>query len=104
MFIDLLVIMLVIALGYHSGFFDNIDEALNRKWRFFHLPRVIMCPFCVTHWFCLIYVIIMRQFSFNIWLYILCLCYLSDFVPPIVEMIRSWVIALIDAINKTINS
>lgn len=100
--INLLIISIIIALGYNSGFFDNVDEWINKKWKFFHLPYVIKCPFCATHWFCLLYIIIIGEFTFFNWLYILLLCNLGELIPPILATIKNGLLKIIELINRLI--
>lgn len=56
--IALLIINLILVLIHESGFIVNLDEWVNKKWKFHHLPYPVRCLLCGTFWISLLYIII----------------------------------------------
>lgn len=56
--INLLLINFIVVLAHESGFFVSLDEWVSKKWKFHHLPKIMMCALCQTWWLSLLYVIL----------------------------------------------
>lgn len=61
MIIDLLMIAAVVMMIFESGWWDSMDEMINRRWRFHHLPHVFRCQFCQCFWLSLGYLLIIQE-------------------------------------------
>lgn len=55
---SLIIINIIMVLIHESGFIENLDEAISRKWKFYHLPYPVKCLLCGTFWISLLYVIL----------------------------------------------
>lgn len=63
MIVELLLIAAVVMMVFESGWWDNIDELINRKFRFHHLPKIFVCQFCQTFWLSLLWLLFTYEFS-----------------------------------------
>lgn len=63
MIVDLLLINFIMVLFHESGFIDNLDEMVSKKWKFHHLPYPVKCLLCGTWWLSLLYILIVPGFS-----------------------------------------
>ena len=93
---DLLIIMTIIALGYESGFVDNLDEWVNRKWKFHHLPHLVLCRLCSTWWISLFWIIVTGNLSLLNIMVCLLFANLGEFVAPLLRVTKSFVYALLE--------
>lgn len=96
MYIDLVLISIVVALVFESGFWDSLDEEINKRFKFHHLPQLLMCSLCQTWWLTFIYILVTGNLSiFNI-----CVClFLANMVDiwrPAFNLIKGFVLTLID--------
>lgn len=96
MIIDLLIINLIVTLVFLSGFVDSIDEAINRRWKFYHLPKPFSCCLCSTFYASLAYIIFAGQF--NLLGILLCLvnAHLTEITTPLITMIKNWMLKIIE--------
>lgn len=96
MIIELLLINVIITLIFLSGFVDNIDEKINRKWKFHHLPKPFSCCLCSTFWVSLIWVIATGHLS----LLSIALClingHLTEIMTPLITVIKNWMLKIIE--------
>lgn len=58
MILTLLLINIFVVLAHESGFFEYMDDWVARKWKFHHLPKIMMCALCQTWWLSLLFVIL----------------------------------------------
>lgn len=63
MILDLLLINVIMVLVHESGFIENIDSWVSKKWKFHHLPYPVRCMLCGTWWLSLLYVILVPGLS-----------------------------------------
>ena len=63
MIIELLLISTVIMMIFESGWWDNMDEFVNRKFKFHHLPKIFVCQFCQTFWLSLLWLFFTYEIS-----------------------------------------
>lgn len=63
MIVELLLIAAVVMMIFESGWWDNMDELVNRKFRFHHLPKIFVCQFCQTFWLSLLWLLFAYEFS-----------------------------------------
>lgn len=98
MLINLLLINAIVSLVYLSGFWDNLDEWVSRKWKFRHLPHLLTCALCQCWWLGLLYVIV----SGNLSILTIALClvnaHLTKVVTPLWSVIENWLLKIIELI------
>lgn len=63
MIIELLLISAVVMMIFESGWWDNMDEFVNRKFKFYHLPKIFVCQFCQTFWLSLLWLFFTYEIS-----------------------------------------
>ena len=63
MIVELLLISAVVMMIFESGWWDNMDEFVNRKFKFHHLPKIFVCQFCQTFWLSLLWLFFTYEIS-----------------------------------------
>lgn len=63
MIVELLLISAVVMMIFESGWWDNMDEIVNRKFKFHHLPKIFVCQFCQTFWLSLLWLFFTYEIS-----------------------------------------
>lgn len=63
MIVELLLISSVVMMIFESGWWDNMDEFVNKKFRFHHLPKIFVCQFCQTFWLSLLWLFFTYEIS-----------------------------------------
>lgn len=56
--LNLLLIATIVMMIFESGWWDEIDDMVSRKFKFHHLPKIFVCQFCQCFWLSLIYLMI----------------------------------------------
>ena len=103
MIIDLLLIASIVALIHQSGFIENIDDWINSKWRFHHLPHPIRCCLCTTWWLSLLYIAATGNLSlFNVLLALLT-ANVAELIIPLFTVLKNALFGLINNIDKILN-
>jgi len=94
--IDLLFICLIVALVYNSGFWTSLDEFVNKRFRFHHIPHILTCALCQTWWLSLLYIIVTGHFTI-MWI-ALCLvnAHLVNIMIPLAKVIENWLMKIIE--------
>lgn len=93
--LDLFYISLIVALIFESGFWESMDGYINERFKFRHLPHILMCQFCQTWWLCLFYIIITFQLSLqNI---VICLLFanLGELLRPLIKITKQLLLSAI---------
>lgn len=85
--IDMLLIPVIVTLIFHGGFWDDIDERLNKKFPLYHIGKPFNCAFCQTFWLCIIYTIATGTFSIPTMALSLILAYSTELIQPIYKVI-----------------
>lgn len=96
---QLLVISSIVALVYMSGFWDSLDEWINKKFKFYHLPHILECTLCQTWWLSLLYIIITGNLSILTIMLCLINAHLNMVVIAIFRTIFNFIMKVIDNIN-----
>lgn len=98
--LDLILINVFVSLVHEAGFFTYLDEWVSGKWKFAHLPYIMLCALCQTFWLSLIYVIATGQFS----LLTLALCVLNGHMTkvmiPLYRLVENILLKVIELLNK----
>lgn len=63
MIVELLMIAAVVMMIFESGWWDNMDELVSRRFRFHHLPKIFVCQFCQTFWLSLLWLLFTYEIS-----------------------------------------
>lgn len=100
MIIELLLINVIITLIFLSGFVDSIDEAISKRWKFYHLPKPFSCCLCSTFWASLILVIATGQVSLLSIALCLINAYLTEVTTPLITTIKNWMLKIIEIMNR----
>ena len=93
--VSLALITLAVTLIHTSGFIENIDGMINRKWKFYHLPYPIRCNLCSVFWVTLFYVIITGQLSILTFTLCLIFAHTTKVLVPILKLIENFFLLLI---------
>lgn len=100
---SLLLINLIMTLIHESGFIVYVDEWINNKWKFYHLPYPIRCLLCGTWWLSLLFIIITGQLSLlNI---ALCLlnAHLTKITQPLFRFVENLLLKVIELLNRLVD-
>lgn len=97
---NLLFINLIVVLIHESGFINNMDIYINKKYPFYHLPYPVKCCLCGTWWISLLYIIIAGPF--NLLTIMLCLinAHLTKITTPLCRLIENILLKIIELLNK----
>lgn len=102
MYVDLIILSLIVALVFESGFWDSLDEYINKRFKFHHLPHLLMCQLCQTWWLTLLYILVTGNLSlFNICVCLL-IAYMGDVWRPILNLIKGYLLKLIEWMCRVI--
>lgn len=102
MYVDLIVLSLIVALVFESGFWDSLDDYINKRFKFHHLPHLLMCQLCQTWWLTLLYILVTGNLSlFNISVCLL-IAYMGDVWRPILNLIKGYLLKLIEWLGSII--
>lgn len=99
---NLFLITLAVTLIHTSGFVENIDGMINKRWRFYHLPYPIRCNLCSVFWTTLLYIVIVGELS--IWNFTLCLLFAhsTKILVPLLKTVENALLELIGWLNGLI--
>lgn len=100
MIVDLLLINLIVVLAHASGFFEYLDDWVSTKWRFHHLPKIMVCALCQTNWLSILYILITGQFSLLGLMLCLVNAHLTDITLPLVQTIKNTFLNVIGWLNN----
>ena len=98
--VDLLLINILAALVFESGFWDTLDSIINERFGLgYHLPYIFQCVLCQVFWLSLLYIIITGNLS--LLTIVLCLvnAHLIKITIPIIKMIENFILKIIESIN-----
>lgn len=100
--INLLLINLFVVLVHEAGFFETLDDMVNEKFKFHHLPYIFLCGLCQTFWLSLLYVLIAGPVS--ILTITLCIvnALLTRITLPLYRLAENLIMKLIELINDAL--
>lgn len=98
---SLLIINLIVILAHESGFFLSLDEWVSSKWRFHHLPKIMLCALCQTFWLSLLFIIITPG-AFTLLNILLCLvnAHLTEITQGIWRTVKTAIMDILGWINN----
>lgn len=101
--INLLYINIFVCLVHEAGFFTYLDEWINDKFPFHHLPYIILCALCQTWWLSLLYIIICGPF--NLMTIALCLinAHMTKIITPLYRLVENIMLKLLNLFNEWLN-
>ena len=97
--INLLLINVIMSLIHLSGFIENMDNWVESKFKFHHLPYPVRCCLCGTWWLSLLFIIVTGNLSLlNI---ALCLvnAHLTKITIPLFTTIENMIMKIIELVN-----
>lgn len=100
---SLLIINLIVVLAHASGFFEYLDDWVNRKWRFHHLPKIMVCALCQTNWLSILYILVTGQFSLGALALCIANAHLTDITLPLIQTIKNFLLKILGLINNLID-
>lgn len=96
--INLLLINLIVVMVFNSGFVDEIDAAINRKWKFYHLPKPFSCSLCMVFWASVGWLLCTGQFSLLTLAMALFSATMTTVTTPLLKVIENWLLKIIEII------
>lgn len=100
--IDLLIIASIVELVNLSGFWEVIDNEINKRFKFYHLPHIFQCTLCQTFWLNLFYTLIMGKITLINVCIILIVAHLSELIPTLFLIFKGVLKKIMDFIIKKI--
>lgn len=102
MILNLIWIHLIVVLIFLSGFVDSVDEAINKRFKFRHLPKPFSCCLCSTFWTTIIYLIVMKELSLLTILYALASATLTEVTTPFITTVKNYLLKAVELLNRII--
>ena len=102
MILNLIWIHLIVVLVFLSGFVDSVDEAINKRFKFYHLGKPFDCALCSVFWLSVIYLLIAKEFSLLTVLYALVSATLTEVTTPLITLIKNLLLKIIELMNRLI--
>lgn len=100
--IELIIIAVIIELIQLSGFWEVLDDEVNKRFKFYHLPHIFHCSLCQVWWIGLIYIICVNEFSLPNIAIVLIIAHLTELISPIFLLIKELIKKVISIISKFI--
>ena len=99
-YLNLFYISTIVTLINDTGFWDVLDNQINKKIKFHHLPHIFFCSLCQAWWICLIYTLIMGKITiFNV-LICLIMGYMTEIISPLFRLTMEIIKKIIEKITK----
>lgn len=99
----LLLINLMLMMVHESGFIVTIDEMINARWKFYHLPYPIRCLLCGTNWISIFYVIITGQLSLLTLMLCLLNAHLTQITQPLFRFVMNALLKVVELLNRLVD-
>lgn len=99
-YLNLFYIALITTLVELSGFWENLDEWVNKKFRFHHLPYILRCTLCQTTWLCLLYMCCVGEVSILNIAVCLMMAHSTELIQPMIRLIIEIVKKIIYNISR----
>lgn len=111
--IEILLIILIVGLVFDSGFVEELEQMIDKllhasghldNLHHFVLPRPFSCSFCMTFWCVLVHLIIVSNCSLIACIAVaLVSANLVEFIPPILNMLKSVVYMTISLLTQILH-
>ncbi len=102
MILNLIWIHLIVVLVFLSGFVDSVDEAINKRFKFYHLGKPFNCALCTTFWLSVIYLLVAKEFSLLTVLYTLVSATLTEVTTPLITTVKNYLLKVVELLNRII--
>lgn len=99
-YLNLFYIATIITLINDTGFWEVVDNQINKKIKFHHLPHIFFCSLCQCWWSCLIYTLIMGKITILNVLICLIMGYATEIISPLFRLIMEIIKKIIEKISK----
>lgn len=103
MILDLFLINIILVLIFNSGFVDNIDAMIQKRFKFHHLPKPFSCVLCMTFWTSILYIILTGNFT----LFGITLCLISatltSITTPLTKVIENALLKIVWYFNTLVD-
>ena len=99
---SLLIINLIVMLIHESGFIDYIDDWVSKKWKFHHLPKIMVCALCQTFWLGILYILLTGQFTLPGILLCLVNAHLSEVTQGIFRIVKKAVFDMLSWLDNVL--
>lgn len=104
LYLDLFYLTCIVTLINDSGFFESVDEYINKRLKFRHLPKIFFCTYCQTFWSAILYVLFytLRGGIFDIKLILVCLLFagLTEIISPLYRLVIEILKKIIELISR----
>ena len=100
MILQLILIHLIVLMIFHSGFVDSIDSAINRKWKFHHLPKPFSCCLCSVMWTSFFWLLLTNQLTLLTLTLTLTSAILTNVTTPLLKTIENYLLKIIEIMNR----
>ena len=94
--IELLMISAAVMMIFESGFWNEMDELINKHFKFSHLPKIFRCQFCQTFWLSLFYLLIIKESLISSLFIALINANIGELMLPIFKLIKETIRAGIE--------
>lgn len=102
--LNLILINAIVSLIFNSGFIDSIDDAINKKYPFHHLPKPFSCSLCTCTWVSFFYLL----FTGNLTLLTLAIALfsatLTSVTQPLLKTIEGYLLKIIELLNRLLDA
>lgn len=100
---SLLMINAIMTMIHESGFIMYVDDWINEKYKFHHLPYPIRCLLCGTWWLSLLYIIITGQLSLLMIVFCLLNAHLTQITQPLFRFVMNAMKKLIELMTRIVS-
>ena len=100
LYLTMILIAALVTLVFESGFWDNLDRWVNNKWKFYHLPHLLLCDLCQTWWLCLLYIIFSGNLSLLNIVIALAVAHLPQIFSPLFNIVKGYILKLIELMGR----
>lgn len=102
MILNLLIIHLIVVLVFLSGFVDEVDAMIQRRFRFHHLPKPFSCVLCMAFWTSVVYLLFTKELSLLTILYSLVSATVTEITTPLITTLKNYLLKAIELLNDLI--
>ena len=90
------MISAAVMMIFESGFWNEMDELVNKHFKFYHLPKIFRCQFCQTFWLSLGYLLIIKESLISSLFIALINANIGELMLPIFKLIKETIRAGIE--------
>lgn len=102
MILNLAIIHLIVVMVFLSGFVDEVDAMIQRRFRFHHLPKPFSCALCMCFWASVVYLLFTKELSLLTILYSLVSATVTEITTPLITTLKNYLLKAIELLNNLI--